>query len=101
MPKRPTYDEICASVNKISDGKTKLISKEYVNSRTPLLFQCQCGKPFSRIYEKFSYGRVKCPDCTMESRKEKLKLDINDVISKIEKQVVSIFLENMLIMIQN
>ena len=85
MPKRHTIDEICASVNKISNGKTKLISEEYVNNRTPLLFQCQCGNKFERSYEKFQRGRFKCEECSMEGVKNSLRSDVEYIKRSIEK----------------
>lgn len=85
MPRKHTYDEICMAVKKISNNKTKLISEEYVNSRTPLLFQCQCGNKFERTYEKFQRGRFKCEDCSMKGVKETLRYDIEYIKSEIEK----------------
>ena len=85
MPKRLTYEEVFESVNKISNGKTKLISNEYINACTPLLFQCQCGNTFSRRFDKFKLGRILCDACTTELQKETKRLDFNYVKSEIEK----------------
>ena len=75
MPERLTYNEVCESVNKISNGKTKLISEEYVNSHTPLLFQCSCGNIFSRTYTKFKCKKYLCPTCSKKQASEKIKKD--------------------------
>lgn len=85
MPKRFTYDEILKSVNKISNNKTKLISKEYINGCTPLLFQCQCGNKFNRRFDKFKLGRIWCDECIAKQNKERFRFDINYVKSEIEK----------------
>ena len=85
MPRKHTYDEICMTVKKISNNKTKLISEEYVNSRTPLLFQCQCGNRFKRTYEKFQRGRFKCENCSTKGAKKSLRYDIEYIKSEIEK----------------
>lgn len=85
MPKRFTYDEVLKSVDKISDKKTKLISTEYVNGRTPLLFQCQCGNTFNRSFDKFKLGRIWCNECIAKQNKERYRLDFDYVKTEIEK----------------
>ena len=85
MPKRFTYDEVLKSVDKISNGQTKLISEEYINTCTPLLFQCQCGNKFSRSFSKFKLGRIWCNECITKQNKERCRLDFNYVKTEIEK----------------
>lgn len=85
MPKRFMYDDVLKSVDIISNGKVKLISKEYVNNRTPLLFQCQCGNTFNRSYEKFKLGRIRCDKCVSKLMSENYRLDFDYVKSEIEK----------------
>lgn len=85
MPKRFTYKEILNSVNQISNGKTKLISKEYINECTPLVFQCECGDTFTRTFKKFKLGRIKCNKCAKEFAKEKKCFNLDYIKSEIEK----------------
>jgi len=85
MPKRFTYDEVLKSVDKISNGQTKLISEEYVDYHTPLLFQCSCGNVFERSYDKFKLGRIFCKTCSNELRAEKQRTDFEYIKSIISK----------------
>lgn len=59
-----------------------LLSTEYVNSATPLLFQCNiCGKHFKRDYNhlKRGGGRFKCEECANKTKSNKQRLSIQDV----------------------
>ena len=68
----------------MSDGLTKLISEEYINSTTPLLLQCGiCGKVFSRDYDHIKRGRVWCQECAYKIASDEQKLSLGYV-----KQVI-------------
>ena len=80
MAKMFTYNDVVKSVNEISNGETKLISTEYINTHTPLLFQCQCGDNFERTFGKFKNGNIKCKKCSYKILSEKNRLDFDYII---------------------
>lgn len=49
------------------DNPCTLISEEYVNSRTPLKFQCKCGEYFFRDFDHLKRGAYHCEKCYRES----------------------------------
>lgn len=85
MSKRLTYDEVLNYVNNISGGKTKLLSKKYINNRSPLLFQCACGETFERNFVNFRKGNMLCPKCCNEEVHKKARLDLDYIKSEINK----------------
>lgn len=86
MPKKKTYEEIKKNIEKISNGNCELLSKEYKNSSTKLLFKCKCGRTFERTYSKFTVNKPMCPKCSYDEFSKKLSLDEEYVKSQIEKK---------------
>jgi len=62
-----------------------LISKEYKNSRTKLELRCTVGHNFKMAYGSFRNGQ-RCPKCAIDCRVGKLKLPLNFIKDKIEKE---------------
>src|ERR1700733_12591087 len=46
----------------------KLLSTEYVNSHTPLQYQCTCGMLCTITYQSFNVGHQSCGRCVNEQR---------------------------------
>lgn len=85
MPKKYTYNEVKQIISDISNGQTKLLSEEYVNDRTPLLFECKCGDLFTRTFNKYKANRPWCEKCARQIAKDKETYDLSYIISEIEK----------------
>lgn len=79
MPKRKTLDEVKSEIESVCQGESVLISSEYVNTKTPLLFKCSCGKLFSRSYEKFINSSHKCNECKNRRLADAYKFSLDDV----------------------
>ena len=40
----------------------KLLSSEYINSKSLLDFECKCGNIFHKSWSKFQSGQIRCKD---------------------------------------
>lgn len=79
-PKNPyTIDNINTYLRK-KCIKTKLLSKDYCNSKKYLLWECECGKIFKTSWGCFLAGKTRCNTCT--SKNSKLELLVEDYLSK-------------------
>lgn len=85
MPKKKTYEEVKSNIEKISNGNCELLSKEYKNCSTKLLFKCKCGRTFERTYSKFIVNKPMCPECSIDNSPRHLPLDDSYVKEQIEK----------------
>lgn len=85
MPIRYTYDQVKQLIYEKSQGQVKLVSEEYYNSNTPLLYECKCGSIFKRKFNKFIQGQIWCNTCSKENVANLYRKDINEIISEIEK----------------
>lgn len=85
MPIRYTYDQVKQLIHEKSQGQVKLVSEEYCNSNTPLLYECKCGNVFKRTFNKFMQGQIWCNDCSKENVASLYRKDINEIISEIKK----------------
>lgn len=86
MPKKLSINYVEEFVKNELNGECELISREYVNNTTPLLFKCKCGKTFKRTFAKLKLGRVKCDDCVKKNTSKALRMDIDTVISIINSK---------------
>jgi hypothetical protein len=72
------------SVKTVIESKNcNLLSKEYIDAKTKLKIQCECGEIFYQTIEYFKYGRDKCKKCL-----HKKHIDINLILNNIEKKVI-------------
>jgi hypothetical protein len=70
------------SVKTVIESKNcNLLSKEYIDAKTKLKIQCECGEIFYQTIEYFKYGRDKCKKCL-----HKKHIDINLILNNIEKK---------------
>lgn len=83
MPQKKTIEEVREFIREKSGGKCELLSKEYVNDRTPLLLRCSCGNEFTRKYCKLRRGYFTCRECSLKQTSESYRADISDVIKVI------------------
>lgn len=66
--RRLTLDEVRKRIE--SEGY-KLISKEYVNSQSPIIVACPHGHPpYSVTFSSFNDAGSRCPYCAQEKKKE-------------------------------
>lgn len=86
MPKKLDYTYIQNYIKISSGGKAKLISKEYINSNTPLLFQCECGSYFKKTFNKCKNGFYLCSNCLNKYRSKKYSYDIDFIKQKISEK---------------
>lgn len=59
-------------INKI---KVKLLSEEYVNSNSNLLFKCNCGRTFERRWSVFAQGVCTCEVCSKSTSSNELIIE--------------------------
>ncbi len=83
MTKRLTYDFV---FNYFKEHGCKLLSKEYINNRTPMDYICSCGNQDIITFDSFKRGS-RCRKCKAEkiSSKNK-KYSFEDVKHYIEKE---------------
>lgn len=55
-------EDVLTYVNENSN--CTLISTEYVNTKSPLLFKCSCGTLFEKSFEKFKSKEKQCKNCS-------------------------------------
>lgn len=79
MPTRLSYEEVKQSIESMNTHGTILLSTDYENNRTPLLFKCGCGRTFERSYYKFMNGTFTCAECRKQLLAEKYKFSLDDV----------------------
>lgn len=65
-------DYIIDYVNKNSD--CKLLSTEYNNAHTDMLFKCGCSKEFYKTFNEFQQGRIQCSECGIKLRADCKKI---------------------------
>ena len=82
MPRKLDYNEVKKYVEE--NGKCKLISTEYKNSNSPLLFECECGQKFSKTFYKFKKSLMICKNCLCKKTSKKYRLLFDDVKKYIE-----------------
>lgn len=73
--KKLTYDYV---KNCFDEAGYHLISSEYVNSTTPLQYQCECGNVAFMRFGNFQQGK-RCNKCSSKKAADKRRLAIDDV----------------------
>lgn len=70
MPRKKTYEEVKKEVESLG---LVLLSKEYVNSTTPMKYRCPCGNEFERVLKSMKRkGSVaRCEECVEVVRRER------------------------------
>ena len=64
MVKRYTYEEVKNFIEVESNSGCKLISEQYINSKTKLKIQCKCGNIFYKSLNIFKTQKRQCPSCS-------------------------------------
>ena len=59
-----TIDYVRDYINGEEGNGCKLLSAEYVDSQTPLLIQCACGKTFEKSFADFKRKKKQCSACS-------------------------------------
>lgn len=60
---RPNYKQVKEYVERVS--KCKLVTNEYINSKSKMNLKCECGNVFTTTFTKFrSRNKRKCNDCS-------------------------------------
>ena len=69
--KRKTIDDVKKYLIQIK-SESKLLSTEYKNNSTKLLFQCKCGKVFERNFSNIQQRKsCMCVSCGKKERLER------------------------------
>lgn len=84
MPKKFTYAEIKSKIEE--KGDAILLSNEYINCDSPLLFKCKCGNIYKTSYKKFMQGQSHCPKCSYKNAGKKNALSLDDIIKIISSK---------------
>lgn len=82
-------DEMVLVVKKFLKNNTELelISKEYKNIKSKLLFKCSCGEVFETSFEIIKNGKIKCNKCAYIDGGVKNTTEKYDIIYKLEKEL--------------
>ena len=83
MPQKKTLDDVVEYVYKNSNGTVKVLSKEYINSKTHMVFMCSCGEIFERAFTKLKSNGVYCPSCTLRRISKELRTPFDEVLETI------------------
>lgn len=85
MAKRYTYAEVKHFIEVESESRCKLLSNEYKNVKTYMLFKCECGIDFKTTFEQFKdRNKRQCNNCGMQTTWNKLRLSYEEVKKFIE-----------------
>lgn len=80
-----TIDSIAKYVKENSNGKCELLSTEYVNQSSKLLFRCECGNTFERtLADMKKNNSFSCLECKKKRFSENYRANIDNVIKYIE-----------------
>lgn len=67
--------------------KTVVLSKEYINEKTPLQLKCECGEIFEAHWNHIqSSTKYTCLKCAGKRKAEKRRFDVDFVAENIKKQ---------------
>lgn len=59
------YEEVKHYIEVESDSGCKLLTKQYKNNNTKMLFECRCGREFETLYRSFRYANIRsCKVCS-------------------------------------
>lgn len=79
MASKYNYEYVKCFISKKSNGECELVSKEYVNSTSPLTLKCKCGNIFYSTFAKLRNSEMQCKSCRDRKASERYRLDINYV----------------------
>lgn len=71
MARKLTYKEVKHFIEVKSDSGCKLLSEEYIGSRSNLKLQCECGNEFEVTWDNYKNPNVlqrRCKECSLKSR---------------------------------
>lgn len=75
MPKRLTLEDVEQYLKLNCSDECTLISTEYKNVETKMLFKCKCGNHFLRNFHKLQLGRHNCNNCRYDNVSKIYSLD--------------------------
>jgi len=81
---RKPYEIVKYFIEVESESNCKLISKSYIDAKSNLDIECECGNKFTTTYDNFSSGKRQCEVCAMKLLSEKLKTPYCDIKAIIE-----------------
>ena len=68
MGARLSYEYVKNYIEGKEGNGCKLLSPEYVDSKTELKIQCACGEVFEKTFNHFKIGKKMCEKCTIKQR---------------------------------
>lgn len=82
MSNKYTIEEIYQMIDEKFNGKVKLLSTEYVGSQEKLLFQCECGNTFNRIFKNvYRREEILCQECRYKRVSQNNRKSLDDVLN--------------------
>ena len=81
-----TIDSIAEYLREQSNGKCEILSTDYVNLKSKLLFRCECGNTFTRtLADMKKNNSFLCLECKKKKASEKYRKSMDEVIKYIEE----------------
>ena len=71
MAKKLNFEYVNNFIKQKSEGKCVLISKEYINSTSPLTLRCKCGNIFYSTFAKLKNSEMQCKTCRDKKSSER------------------------------
>jgi len=84
MALKLSYEEVVKFIEENSNSK--LLTKEYLNGKTKMVFECECGETFITSFNSFKYfKKIVCNKCaftkiTLEDVKKYVKENSNSIL---------------------
>lgn len=64
----------------------ELLDSEWVNSKTPMRFRCECGNTFVTDWNHFQQGRTHCTECAKRAQYNEKRLSEEDILARIAQR---------------
>ncbi|MBE2917355.1 hypothetical protein HPK02_00250 [Anoxybacillus flavithermus] len=86
--RRLTYEEVKHFVEVKSGSGCKLLSEEYFNSDSKMIFRCRCNNIFETTFDKFKFrNKRQCNKCARKKISKSQKLKYEEVKNFIDEMV--------------
>jgi len=83
-----SYEKVKYFIEVKSGSGCTLLSKEYKNNMTKMIFKCKCGNIFQTSFSKFKdKGKRQCNECSYKNRANKLRRTIDEFKKEIYERV--------------
>ncbi len=84
MARKLTYEEVKNFIEVESGSGCKLLSKEYVNNSTKMMFQCICGNYFETTFGAFkNANKRQCNECGLDKQIQRRRKTNEEFIKEV------------------